>query len=66
MMFSGEDFTGSTGCSDFLIFSTTVIPVIEKKNRDVERHLKSFTNAHTIGFILYSHVGCSHTRFQVY
>jgi hypothetical protein len=31
MMFSGEDFTGSTGCSDFLIFSSTVIPVIEKK-----------------------------------
>jgi hypothetical protein len=66
MMFSSEDFIGSTGCSDlFLIFSTTVIPVI-KKNRDVERHLKSFTNTCPIGIILSSHVGCSHTRFQVY
>jgi hypothetical protein len=53
IIFSSKDFTSSTGCSFSLIFSTTVIPVIKKnkKNRDVESYLKSFTNIHTIGRI---------------
>jgi hypothetical protein len=43
MMFSSEDFTGSTGCSDFLIFSTTVGTSNSKK---LSRMLKALKGLH--------------------
>jgi hypothetical protein len=60
--FSTEDCTGSKGCSDFLIFSTTgdIHWWHSKIIRGVEKHL-CFTNTHTIGKIRCSDVGCSPT-----
>ena len=53
-------------CPATLLISENLIPLATlpdtpKMFRDVEKYLKSFTNTHTIGNILYKHVGCSHT-----